>query len=63
VLSEVPEVREEGLLVSLTLDPSSLAKWAIVSLPELPVPEKFKPLFRDWAAGKVNFTAPAHEPA
>ena len=33
-----------------------------VSLPELPVPEKFKPLFRDWAEGKVNFTAPAPEP-
>jgi hypothetical protein len=32
------------------------------SLPELPVPEKFKPLFRDWAEGKVNFTAPAPEP-
>jgi hypothetical protein len=33
-----------------------------VSLPELPVPEKFKPLFRDWAEGRVNFTAPAPEP-
>jgi hypothetical protein len=29
------------------------------SLPELPVPYEFKQVFRDWAKGKVNFTAPA----
>ena len=28
------------------------------SLPELPVPDGFKQVFRDWAEGKVNFTAP-----
>jgi len=27
-------------------------------LPELPVPDDFKQLFRDWAHGNVNFTAP-----
>lgn len=27
-------------------------------LPELPVPDEFKQLFRDWAEGKVDFTAP-----
>jgi hypothetical protein len=27
-------------------------------LPSLPVPEQFKQMFRDWAEGKVNFTAP-----
>lgn len=26
------------------------------SLPELPVPDEFKQVFRDWAEGKVNFT-------
>jgi hypothetical protein len=28
-------------------------------LPELPVPHEFKQVFRDWAEGKMNFTAPA----
>jgi hypothetical protein len=27
-------------------------------LPSLPVPEEFKQTFRDWAEGRVNFTAP-----
>jgi len=27
-------------------------------LPELPVPDEFKQLFRDWAESQVNFTAP-----
>jgi hypothetical protein len=31
------------------------------SLPDLPVPEEFKQVFRDWAEGKVNFIAPAPE--
>ena len=31
------------------------------SLPELPVPDEFKHVFRAWAEGKVNFTAPASE--
>ena len=25
-------------------------------LPDLPVPDEFKQVFRDWAEGKVNFT-------
>jgi hypothetical protein len=29
-----------------------------LALPELPVPDEFKQVFRDWAEGKVNFTAP-----
>jgi len=28
------------------------------ALPELPVPDGFKQVFRDWAEGKLNFTAP-----
>jgi hypothetical protein len=32
------------------------------SLPELPVPEEFKQVFRDWAEGKVNFVGPAAGP-
>jgi NACHT domain len=28
-------------------------------LPELPLPDEFKQVFRDWAEGTVNFTAPA----
>ena len=31
------------------------------SLPKLPVPDKFKQMFLDWAEGKVNFTGPAPE--
>jgi hypothetical protein len=27
-------------------------------VPDLPVPEDFKQVFRDWAEGKVSFTAP-----
>ena len=27
-----------------------------IPLPDLPVPEEFKQVFRDWAEGKVNFT-------
>lgn len=27
-------------------------------LPELPIPEKFQQLFRDWADGKVDFVGP-----
>lgn len=30
-------------------------------LPDLPVPEEFKQVFRDWAEGKVNFIGPAPE--
>ncbi len=30
-------------------------------LPDLPVPEEFKQVFRDWAAGKVNFIGVAPE--
>ena len=30
-------------------------------LPDLPLPEEFKQVFRDWAEGKVNFTEPAPE--
>jgi hypothetical protein len=30
-------------------------------LPDLPVPEEFKQVFRDWAEGKINFIAPAPE--
>jgi NACHT domain len=30
-------------------------------LPDLPVPEEFKQVFRDWAEGKVNFTGPTPE--
>jgi hypothetical protein len=26
-------------------------------LPDLPVPEEFKQIFRDWAEGRVNFIA------
>jgi hypothetical protein len=26
-------------------------------LPELPVPDEFKQVFRDWAEGRVSFTA------
>jgi hypothetical protein len=29
------------------------------TLPDLPVPDEFKQLFRDWADGKMNFTTPA----
>jgi hypothetical protein len=32
-------------------------------LPELPVPEEFKQVFRDWAEGKVNFVGPAPDSA
>ena len=32
-------------------------------LPYLPVPEEFSQVFRDWAAGKVNFIGPARLPA
>jgi hypothetical protein len=32
-------------------------------LPELPVPEDFKQVFRDWAGGKVNFIRPAPDSA
>ena len=35
-------------------DPSG----AVWELPELPVPEEFRRIFRDWADGRVNFTAP-----
>jgi hypothetical protein len=28
-------------------------------LPDLPVPEEFRQVFRDWAEGKVNFVGPA----
>lgn len=28
------------------------------ALPELPVPEEFRPVFRNWARGAVDFTAP-----
>lgn len=28
-------------------------------IPDLPVPDEFRQVFRDWAEGKVNFTAPA----
>jgi len=31
---------------------------SLALLPELPVPDEFKQVFRDWAEGKVNFTAP-----
>ena len=27
-------------------------------LPDLPLPDEFKQVFRDWAEGRVNFTAP-----
>ncbi|MBO0803088.1 MAG: NACHT domain-containing protein [Nocardiopsaceae bacterium] len=30
-------------------------------LPPLPVPEEFKPVFRDWAAGKIDFVGPETE--
>jgi hypothetical protein len=38
------------------------ARSATSALPDLPVPGEFKQLFRDWAEGKVNFTAPASDP-
>jgi hypothetical protein len=31
-------------------------------LPDLPVPEEFKQVFRDWAEGEVNFVGPAAGP-
>jgi hypothetical protein len=31
---------------------------ADAKLPDLPVPERFRQLFRDWADGKVDFMAP-----
>ena len=30
-------------------------------LPDLPLPDEFKQVLRDWAAGKVNFTAPGND--
>ena len=34
-----------------------------IQLRELPVPEEFKQVFRDWAEGKVNFVGPAPDSA
>jgi hypothetical protein len=31
------------------------ANWEAEPLPDLPVPEQFRQLFRDWAEGRVNF--------
>jgi hypothetical protein len=33
------------------------------TLPDLPVPEEFRQVFRDWAEGKVNFVGPAPDSA
>ncbi len=36
-----------------------LTRETTLALPDLPVPEEFKQVFRDWAEGKVNFVGPA----
>jgi hypothetical protein len=50
-LGPVPELYP---YLARRLDPSG----AVWELPELPVPEEFRQTFRDWAEGRVNFTAP-----
>jgi hypothetical protein len=47
-----------------TLRPYIARRWGLDSttpLPELPIPENFRPLFQDWADGKVDFAGPASE--
>lgn len=46
------------------LRPYIARRWQIEiesELPELPVPERFQRLFRDWADNKVDFVGPAQE--